>query len=225
MISPNWLVQSSAIGAIGILALGMGMWGTGVWETGVWETGEREEREVSSPTSSQVIWVHGERGLRAAGTIRYTDGVASESRVERARRLNAEHRAEREAQRRAQIVAQRAFEASRQAARHAVYHGTHRSGDEETVDWSERRAARQAELAVREARAQMIRTHLFELYAGPQCLDDRFEPSEPPAQEEHSTEPDAFLQPTSQEATEVTRQKVEDSLERAFEEMQRVFTP
>lgn len=221
MISPNWLVQSSAIGAVGILALGMGMWGTGVWETG-----ERGEREVRSPGPTQVIWVHGERGLRAAGTIRYTEGVAGESRAERARQLRAEHNARDEAERRAQVVAQRAFEASRQAARHAAYHGTHSGGDEEPIGWAERRAARQAELAAREARAQKMRTHLFELYVGPQCVDALYEPAEPPAHEERSDDdPDAFLQPASQEATEVTRQKVEDSLERALEEMQRAFTP
>ncbi|TXD36709.1 hypothetical protein FRC98_12840 [Lujinxingia vulgaris] len=213
MISPNWLVQSSAIGAAGILALGMGMWGTGVWETGA-----SGDREVSPPTSSQVIWVHGERGLRAAGTIRYTEGVARESRIERARRLNAEYREEREARRRAQILTQRAFEASRQAAEEAA-------NADAAVSWAERRAQRQAELAAREVRAQAVRTHLFELYAGPQCVDVMFEPAETPEPHEHTSDPDAFLHPASQEATEVTRQKVEDSLERALEEMQRAFTP
>src|SRR5690554_4150057 len=121
MISPNWLVQSSALGAAGLLALGVGVWGAGALT-------QAAGTMPDESTSAQVIWVHGGSGLRAAGTIRHVEGVAHHSRVERARRLAAER-----AERRAKIVEQRAFEASR--------------GAEPSQGWAERRAKRHAELA------------------------------------------------------------------------------
>lgn len=205
MISPNWLVQSSALGAAGLLALGVGVWGA---EALTQAAGTMPDE----PTSAQVIWVHGSSGLHAAGTIRYVDGVAKTSRAERARQVRAERAAKEAAERRAQIVAQRAFEANR-------------SG-ELSEGWAERRAKRHAELAAREARAQAVRTHLIELYAGPQCVDYVFEPA---SKQDHEESPkmrwDKADRHVSDDATEEARKEVEHSLERALEEMQRAFSP
>ncbi|RAL20703.1 hypothetical protein DL240_15405 [Lujinxingia litoralis] len=140
-----------------------------------------------------MIWVHGPQGARAVGAVRYVEGID---------RSGAERREQLE--RRQQVARQRAWEARRLAEQQEV-----------RARWARRQAERRAELAAREARVEQVRSHLYELYAGPQCVERFFEPSAPSSEE---------LARRQEQAAEAARQTVESGVERALEAMEKVFT-